>query len=60
MIYFNNQTYKKATLFFLQDSASITVIIPTMDKLNNHLNPCMKWSYHPAVLAAMKLALQVL
>jgi hypothetical protein len=27
-----------------------------MDKLDNHLDPCMKWSYHPAILATMKLA----
>ena len=54
-IYFNNQNYKKATLFFLQDLASIAAVIPAMDKLDNHLNSSMKQSYHHAILAAMKL-----
>jgi hypothetical protein len=27
-----------------------------MDKLDNHLNPNSKQPYHPAILAAMKLA----
>lgn len=47
--------YKKATLFFSQDLASIVIVIPAMDKLNTHLNPCTQQSYHPAILAAMKL-----
>jgi CRISPR/Cas system endoribonuclease Cas6 (RAMP superfamily) len=56
MIYFNNQMYKKATLFFSQDSATIAAVVPAMDRLNNHLNPHTKQLYHPAIQAAMKLA----
>jgi hypothetical protein len=48
--------YKKAMLFFSQDLASIATVIPAMDKLDTHLNPCTQQSYHPAILAAMKLA----
>ena len=44
------------TLFFLQDSASIAAVIPAMDKLDSHLNPCTQQPYHPAIQAAMKLA----
>ena len=43
-------------LFFSYDSASIAAVIPTMDKLNNHLNPTMKKPYHSAIQAAMVLA----
>jgi hypothetical protein len=50
------QQYKRATLFFSQDSASVAAIIPAMDKLDNNLNPNTKTTYHPAILAAMKLA----
>ena len=50
------QQYKRATLFFSQDSASVAAIIPAMDKLDNNLNPNTKTPYHPAILAAMKLA----
>ncbi|KAG1731341.1 uncharacterized protein EDB91DRAFT_1058809 [Suillus paluster] len=49
-------TYKKATLFFYQDSASIATVIPAMDKLDSHLNPHTRNPYHPAIKAAMKLA----
>ena len=42
-------------LFFSYDSASIAAVIPTMDKLNNHLNPTTKKPYHPAIQVAMKL-----
>ena len=52
----NLQKYKKATLFFSQDSASITAMIPAMDKLDSHLNPTTKKPYYPAIRAAMKLA----
>jgi hypothetical protein len=52
------QQYKRATLFFSQDSASAAAIIPAMDKLDNNLNPDTKRTYHPAILAAMKLARQ--
>ena len=48
--------YKKATLFFSQDLASIATVIPAMDKLNTHLNPSTQQPYHPAIQAAMKLA----
>ncbi|KAG1895341.1 uncharacterized protein F5891DRAFT_960282, partial [Suillus fuscotomentosus] len=49
-------TYKKATLFFSQDSASIAAVIPAMDKLDCRLNPHTRNPYHPAIKAAMKLA----
>lgn len=49
------QTYKKATLFFSLDSASIAAVIPAMDKLDNQLNPQTKKPYHSAIKAAMKL-----
>lgn len=48
--------YKKATLFFSQDSASVASVIPAMDKLDTHLNPGTQKSYHHAIQAAMKLA----
>ena len=50
----NLQKYKKATVFFSQDSASITVVIPAMDKLDSHFNHTTK-PYHPMIQAAMKL-----
>ena len=50
------QQYKKVTLFFLQDSASIAGIIPAMDRLDNTLNPSTKAAYHPAIIVAMVLA----
>jgi hypothetical protein len=56
LTHFNIQKYKKATLFFSQDSASIAAVIPAMDKLNNHLNPHTQRPYHPAIQAAMTLA----
>jgi hypothetical protein len=31
-------------------------VIPAMDKLDNNLNPHTKRPYHPAIVAAMKLA----
>ncbi|KAG1734950.1 uncharacterized protein EDB91DRAFT_1056617 [Suillus paluster] len=46
----------KATLFFSQDSATITAVILAMDKLNNKLNQQMKEPYHSAVISAMQLA----
>ena len=48
--------YKYAALFFSQDLGSAAAIIPAMDKLDNNLNPDTKRTYHPAILAAMKLA----
>jgi hypothetical protein len=50
------ETYKKATIFFSQNSASVAAVIPAMDKLDSHLNPASKTPYHPAIQAAMKLA----
>lgn len=50
------ENYKKATIFFSQDAASVAAVIPAMDKLNSHLNPATKQPYHPAIQAAMKLA----
>ncbi|KAG1745491.1 uncharacterized protein EDB91DRAFT_1080391 [Suillus paluster] len=48
--------YKKATLFFSQDSATIAAMIPAMDKLDSKLNQQTKKAYHPAVVSAMQLA----
>jgi hypothetical protein len=50
------EKYKKATVFFSQDGASVTAVIPAMDKLDNHLNPATNKPYDPAIQAAMKLA----
>jgi hypothetical protein len=50
------EKYKKATVFFSQDGASVAAVIPAMDKLDNHLNPAMNKPYDPAIQAAMKLA----
>ena len=47
--------YKKATVFFSQDGASVAAIIPAMDKIDNHLNPTTKKPYRPAIQAAIKL-----
>ena len=47
--------YKKATVFFSQDGASVAAVILAMDKIDNHLNPTMKKPYHPAIQAVMKL-----
>lgn len=55
-MFFNLQRYKKATLFFSQDSASIAALIPAMDKLDDHLNPSTKKPFYPAIQAPMKLA----
>jgi hypothetical protein len=49
------EKYKKATVFFSQDGASVAAVIPAMDRLDNHLNPAMQKLYHPAIQAAMKL-----
>ena len=48
--------YKKATVFFSQDLASITAVIPAMDKLDNKMNKQTKQPLHPTVIFAMKLA----
>jgi hAT family C-terminal dimerisation region len=50
------QQYKKATLFFSCNTASVTTIILTMDKLDGHLNTQSKTAYHPSIQAAMTLA----
>ena len=50
------QQYKKVTLYFSSDLASIVNVIPAMDKLNTQLNPRKKTVYHPAIIAAMSLA----
>jgi hypothetical protein len=50
------QTYKKATIFFSQDSAGIATVIPAMDKITNSLNPRTRKPYHSAILAVMNLA----
>jgi hypothetical protein len=48
--------YKKATIFFSHDSASIANVIPAMDKLDSGLDANTKQKYHPAIKAAMQLA----
>jgi hypothetical protein len=50
------QQYKKATLFFSGNTASIVAVIPAMDRLHNTLNLQTKKEYHPSILIAMKLA----
>ena len=50
------QQYKRATVFFSHDSASIAAVIPAMDKLTSNLSPSSKVLYHRSILAAMKLA----
>ena len=50
------EKYKKATVFFSQDGASVVAMIPAMDRLNNHLNPATQKPYHLAIQATMKLA----
>jgi hypothetical protein len=41
---------------FSQDNASITAVIPAMDRLSSSLDPTTKQRYHPTIIAAMKLA----
>ena len=53
---YGRQQYKKATIFFSKDSASIAAVIPAMDKLDNKMNKQTKQPLHPAVVSAMKLA----
>jgi hypothetical protein len=48
--------YKNVTLFFSQDSASVTAVIPAMDQITSHLNYQTRKVYHPSIAAAMKLA----
>jgi hypothetical protein len=54
-LYYLIQTYKKATIYFSQDGASIAGIIPAMDKLDGHLNLRTKKQYHPTIRAAIRL-----
>jgi hypothetical protein len=42
------------TLFFSQDSASVSTIIPAMDWITNSLNSQTGKMYHPSLMAAMK------
>jgi hypothetical protein len=48
--------YKNATLYFSQDSASVTAVIPAMDRITSDLNYQTGKTYHPSLAAAMKLA----
>jgi hypothetical protein len=50
------EQYKKATVFFSRDIASIAAIIPAMDKITDQLNHRSKEAYHPAIQVAMKAA----
>jgi hypothetical protein len=50
------QKYKKTTVFFLKDNASIAAIIPAMDKLDAVLRVNSKQKIHPAIKAAVKFA----
>jgi hAT family C-terminal dimerisation region len=53
------EQYKKATVFFSSDSASIASVIPIMDKIDSRLNSHSKKPYPPSIIAAMKLAYRV-
>ncbi|KAF8551892.1 hypothetical protein OG21DRAFT_1512215, partial [Imleria badia] len=48
--------YKKAMLFFSQDSATIAAVIPAMDKLDQKMNQQTKKPLHSAVVSAMQLS----
>ena len=49
--------YKNATLYFSSDAASISAVIPAMDRIDSHLNAhAGNRSLHPSIVAAMKLA----
>jgi hypothetical protein len=49
--------YKNATLYFSSDAASISAVIPAMDRIDSHLNAhAGNRSLHPSIIAAMKLA----
>ena len=50
------EQYKKATLYFSSDSASICAVIPAMDRIDNKLNVHTNKPFHPAIVSAMKLA----
>jgi len=56
LVTYSLQQYKKATLFFLGNTASVAAVIPVMDRLHNTLNPQTKKEYHLSILVAMKLA----
>jgi len=43
------------TLFFSLDTASVAAIIPVMDHIMNCLNQQTGMTYHPSLIAAMKL-----
>lgn len=43
-------------MYFSCESASITAIIPAMDRLSASLNCETLTTYHPAIVTAMKLA----
>jgi hypothetical protein len=48
--------FKQATLYFSQDNAGVAAVIPAMDRIMRGLDPRTKKSYHPAIVAALKLA----
>ena len=48
--------FKKATLFFSKDSASVAAVIPAMDKLTDDLDAKSEKTFHPSIIAALKLA----
>ena len=48
--------FKQATLYFSQDNASVAAVIPAMDHITKGLDPRTKKPYHPAIVAALKLA----
>ncbi|KAF8233852.1 hypothetical protein L208DRAFT_1264694 [Tricholoma matsutake] len=47
--------YKNTTLFFSQDSASVTAVIPAMDQITSNLHYQTGKAYHPSLTAAMTL-----
>lgn len=50
------EQYKLATLYFSKDSASISAVIPAMDRIDNKLNARTNQTLHPSIVAAMQLA----
>ena len=53
----NLQLFKKATLFFSQDSiCTIASVIPTMDKIEDMFSGRSRRNLHPAIVSGMGLA----
>ena len=48
--------FKKATLYFSQDNASVAAVIPAMDQITKGLHPRTKKPFHCSIIAALTLA----